>query len=79
MWDSFLPNAQWALDPYWAWGLVAGMKLLLALAGLLAFLVLLQPSEVAALGNSPERSEQVVGWRGGVGVGSESLGSLSSL
>ncbi|KAK2496651.1 hypothetical protein MC885_013247 [Smutsia gigantea] len=43
-----LPSALWAVDSYWAWGLVAEMKLLPALAGLLAVLAVPQPAESTA-------------------------------
>lgn len=62
-----------ALGTYWAWGLVAEMLLLLALAGLLAILAVPQHSESANPGNSAERREKVVYWGG-----SESQGFLSS-
>ena len=54
LWGAHLPNALWALHTLWARSLVAEMKLLLGLAGLLAVLIMLQPSEGALPGNSSE-------------------------
>lgn len=61
-WGFLLPNALWALDTYCTCGLVAEMKLLLALAGLLAIVAVPQPSEGATPGNSSERREKVACW-----------------
>lgn len=71
-WGSLLPGALWDLHTYWAWGLVAEMKLLLVLAGVLAILAMPWPSEGAAPGNSSEGRER---WY--VRSGSEFQGSLS--
>lgn len=57
-----LPSALWAVHSYWVWGLVAEMKLLPALAGLLAVLAVPQPAESAAPGNGSKRRPKVACW-----------------
>lgn len=53
---ALFSRMHYGLWTYWAWGLVAEMKLLLALAGLLlAILAVPQPSEGASPGNRAER------------------------
>lgn len=57
---ALFSQMHWALWTYWAWGLVAEMKLLPVLAGLLAVLAVPQRSEGASPGNGAERREKGV-------------------
>lgn len=57
---ALFSQMHWALWTYWAWGLVAEMKLLPVLAGLLAVLAVPQSFEGASPGNGAERREKGV-------------------